>query len=92
MILSRTVSKLSCSNSTTRNTRSSWVWTRLARPVVLSFLSTVLIPPAQSQAVQPDYGRNFADAPSLSLPISGETEPALSQAEGTGNFDLNRRA
>lgn len=70
MILPRTVT-LSCSHPTTRNTRSSWVWTRLARPFVLSLLSTVLIPPARilpakSQAIQPNYIRNFVGAPSLS--------------------------
>jgi hypothetical protein len=86
MILSRTVSKLSCSHSTTRNTRSSWVWTRLARPVVLSFLSTVLIPPAQSQALQPGYGKNLAGAPPWSLPFFGETKPAPEQSRRNAEF------
>jgi hypothetical protein len=52
MTPSRTINNLSCSRPTSRNRRSSWVWTRLARPLVLSLLSTILIPPAQSQAVQ----------------------------------------
>jgi len=50
--MASSVNNRSSSCPTSRNNRSSWIWTRLTRPLVLSVLSTVLIPPAQSQAVQ----------------------------------------
>jgi hypothetical protein len=96
MTPSRTINNFSCSCPTSRNKRSSWVWTRLARPFVLSVLSTVLIPPAQSQAVQapldtfkisPGASQNRPAANSMKL-ADVRVPATLFGATKVGNFNV----